>query len=72
MWLFHVQVSESGIHCPSVGGIHGCDNQSAFSIVLVVVMKMKLTMVMNSYILVQMVKICQATNALLCRVVTKN
>lgn len=28
------QVSESGIHRPPVGGIHGRDNQGAFSIVL--------------------------------------
>uniref|UniRef100_A0A2S2PRQ6 RING-type E3 ubiquitin transferase n=1 Tax=Schizaphis graminum TaxID=13262 RepID=A0A2S2PRQ6_SCHGA len=33
-WLFRVQVSESGIHRPPVGGIHGRDNQGAFSIVL--------------------------------------
>ncbi|KAF0704134.1 E3 ubiquitin-protein ligase UHRF1-like, partial [Aphis craccivora] len=33
-WLFRVQVSESGVHRPPVGGIHGRDNQGAFSIVL--------------------------------------
>ncbi|XP_050422764.1 E3 ubiquitin-protein ligase UHRF1-like isoform X2 [Adelges cooleyi] len=33
-WLFRVQVSEAGIHRPPVGGIHGRDNQGAFSIVL--------------------------------------
>ncbi|VVC41491.1 Zinc finger, PHD-type,Zinc finger, RING-type,Zinc finger, FYVE/PHD-type,Ubiquitin-related [Cinara cedri] len=33
-WLFRVQVSEAGIHRPPVGGIHGRDNQGAFSLVL--------------------------------------
>ncbi|XP_025424054.1 E3 ubiquitin-protein ligase UHRF1-like [Sipha flava] len=33
-WLFRVQVSEAGIHRPPVAGIHGRDNQGAFSIVL--------------------------------------
>lgn len=33
-WLFRIQVSEAGIHRPPVGGIHGRDNQGAFSIVL--------------------------------------
>jgi E3 ubiquitin-protein ligase UHRF1 len=36
-WFFNtvvLKVSESGIHRPPVGGIHGRDNQGAFSIVL--------------------------------------
>lgn len=32
--MFYYQVSEAGIHRPPVGGIHGRDNQGAFSIVL--------------------------------------
>jgi len=34
IWAFRVQVSEAGVHRPPVGGIHGRDNQGAFSIVL--------------------------------------
>ncbi|VVC43627.1 Zinc finger, PHD-type,Zinc finger, RING-type,Zinc finger, FYVE/PHD-type,Ubiquitin-related [Cinara cedri] len=32
-WLFRLQASESGVHRPSVGGIHGRDKVGAFSIV---------------------------------------
>ncbi|XP_071852986.1 E3 ubiquitin-protein ligase UHRF1-like isoform X2 [Apostichopus japonicus] len=34
MWKFRVQVSEVGVHRPQVGGIHGRENEGAFSIVL--------------------------------------
>ncbi|KAJ8040062.1 E3 ubiquitin-protein ligase UHRF1 [Holothuria leucospilota] len=34
MWKFRVQVSEAGVHRPQVGGIHGRENEGAFSIVL--------------------------------------
>ncbi|KAJ9587699.1 hypothetical protein L9F63_018879 [Diploptera punctata] len=33
-WLFRVQVSESGVHRPPVGGIHGRESDGAYSIVL--------------------------------------
>jgi E3 ubiquitin-protein ligase UHRF1 len=33
-WLYRVQVSESGVHRPPVGGIHGRENDGAYSIVL--------------------------------------
>ncbi|GIX75163.1 e3 ubiquitin-protein ligase UHRF1 [Caerostris extrusa] len=34
MWKFRVQVSESGVHRPHVAGIHGRENDGAYSIVL--------------------------------------
>nr|NP_001071846.1 UHRF2 protein [Ciona intestinalis]BAE06743.1 Ci-UHRF2 [Ciona intestinalis] len=34
LWKFRVQVSESGIHRPHVSGIHGKENEGAYSIVL--------------------------------------
>lgn len=34
LWKFRVQVSESGIHRPHVAGIHGRENEGAYSIVL--------------------------------------
>jgi len=33
-WLYRVQVSESGVHRPPVGGIHGRESDGAYSIVL--------------------------------------
>jgi E3 ubiquitin-protein ligase UHRF1 len=33
-WLYRVQVSESGVHRPHVGGIHGRESDGAYSIVL--------------------------------------
>ncbi|CAG9858171.1 unnamed protein product [Phyllotreta striolata] len=33
-WMFRVQVSEAGVHRPSVSGIHGVANEGAFSLVL--------------------------------------
>ncbi|XP_065904342.1 E3 ubiquitin-protein ligase UHRF1-like [Dysidea avara] len=34
LWKFRVQVSESGVHRPHVAGIHGRENEGAYSIVL--------------------------------------
>ncbi|GIY19420.1 e3 ubiquitin-protein ligase UHRF1 [Caerostris extrusa] len=34
MWMFRVQVSESGVHRPHVAGIHGRESDGAYSIVL--------------------------------------
>ncbi|GIX93264.1 hypothetical protein CEXT_336661 [Caerostris extrusa] len=34
MWKFRGQVSESGVHRPHVAGIHGRENDGAYSIVL--------------------------------------
>ncbi|XP_070564382.1 E3 ubiquitin-protein ligase UHRF1-like [Ptychodera flava] len=34
MWKFRVQVSEAGVHRPHVAGIHGRENEGAYSIVL--------------------------------------
>lgn len=33
-WRFRIQLSESGVHRPPVSGIHGRDNEGAYSIVL--------------------------------------
>lgn len=33
-WKFRVQVSEAGVHRPQVAGIHGRENEDAYSIVL--------------------------------------
>ncbi|XP_077981473.1 E3 ubiquitin-protein ligase UHRF1-like [Glandiceps talaboti] len=34
LWKFRVQVSEAGVHRPHVAGIHGRENEGAYSIVL--------------------------------------
>lgn len=34
MWKFRVQASEAGVHRPHVAGIHGRENEGAYSIVL--------------------------------------